>query len=206
MKKDKTLETFKIDVGSTSFSCVIKDMPTKNLNVRINPNFIIHISKPRGMRVSEVEAFLMQKQQWLLKSAHSINKTYTRRSSYITLTTVVIFDEEIERHQINDVNKYLEQSLLEYMHERRTYYDNCVKESPSLSVKVMRGKWGLCKVKERSIVLNRKLAHYPKGAVDYVLAHEYAHLLVANHSAAFYKVLQKLCPNYKYWIQYLSEN
>ena len=48
-----------------------------------------------------------------------------------------------------------------------------------------RRQWGSCQVLSGEIRLSRRLAEFPSWVVDYVLVHELAHLVHADHSPAF---------------------
>ncbi len=48
-----------------------------------------------------------------------------------------------------------------------------------------RRQWGSCQVETGEIRLSRRLAEYPSWVLDYVLVHELAHLVHADHSPAF---------------------
>jgi predicted metal-dependent hydrolase len=48
-----------------------------------------------------------------------------------------------------------------------------------------RRQWGSCQVVTGEIRLSRRLADYPSWVLDYVLVHELAHLVHADHSPAF---------------------
>ncbi len=48
-----------------------------------------------------------------------------------------------------------------------------------------RRQWGSCQVTSGDIRLSRRLADYPSWVLDYVLVHELAHLVHADHSPAF---------------------
>lgn len=56
-------------------------------------------------------------------------------------------------------------------------------------------RWGSCTV-GGSIRLNWRLIHYPLALVDYVVAHELAHLREMNHSAAFWATVAEVYPDY----------
>ncbi len=51
-------------------------------------------------------------------------------------------------------------------------------------------RWGSATPAEGSIRLSDKLKPMPQWVVDYVLLHELAHLLVAGHNAAFWRLLE----------------
>jgi predicted metal-dependent hydrolase len=53
-------------------------------------------------------------------------------------------------------------------------------------VENQRSRWGSCSPGDRSIRLSARLQKMPAWVVDYVIVHELAHLLEANHNKAFW--------------------
>jgi predicted metal-dependent hydrolase len=58
-----------------------------------------------------------------------------------------------------------------------------------------RTRWGSC-APDGSIRLNWRLVHFPLEIVDYVIAHELAHLVHLNHGPRFWATVQSLVPDY----------
>ncbi|MDX8386534.1 MAG: SprT family zinc-dependent metalloprotease [Gallionella sp.] len=57
-------------------------------------------------------------------------------------------------------------------------------------------QWGNCT--EQGVVrLNWQLVKMPLPLIDYVVVHELAHLHEMNHSLAFWRVVESVCPDYK---------
>ncbi|MET0321193.1 MAG: YgjP-like metallopeptidase domain-containing protein [Duganella sp.] len=56
-------------------------------------------------------------------------------------------------------------------------------------------RWGSCTA-DRKIRLNWKLVHFSLPLIDYVVAHELAHTLEMNHSAAFWDTVGLIYPEY----------
>lgn len=54
-----------------------------------------------------------------------------------------------------------------------------------------RSRWGSCSPHERTIRLSLALVDYPAWVRDYVIVHELAHLLVADHSSAFWELVDR---------------
>jgi len=54
-----------------------------------------------------------------------------------------------------------------------------------------RQRWGSCTVATGEIRISRRLADYPPWVLDYVLVHELAHLVVADHSRAFRELVDQ---------------
>lgn len=54
-----------------------------------------------------------------------------------------------------------------------------------------RHQWGSCTPSDRSIRLSDRLAGFPAWVVDYVVVHELAHLLEADHGPAFWALVNR---------------
>ena len=68
--------------------------------------------------------------------------------------------------------------------------------APPLRLSAARTRWGSCS-HHGGISLNWRLILMPLPVVDYVVAHELAHLKEMNHSPDFWSVVQQLCPDWR---------
>ena len=68
--------------------------------------------------------------------------------------------------------------------------------TPALTLSNARTQWGVCR-EDGHVRLNWRLIHLPLHLVDYVVAHELAHLREMNHSARFWAVVGGLYPEYQ---------
>ena len=66
-----------------------------------------------------------------------------------------------------------------------------------IKIKYLKSKFGSYHRKHHEITLNSFLATLDPIYLGYVMFHEYAHVLVFNHSKDFYNLLDKLMPNHK---------
>lgn len=66
---------------------------------------------------------------------------------------------------------------------------------PKLWLSSARTRWGSCSTRS-GIRLNWRLIHLPPALIDYVVAHEVAHLVEMNHSPRFWAVVAALYPGY----------
>lgn len=57
------------------------------------------------------------------------------------------------------------------------------------------GRWGSCSSDGR-IMLNWRLIHFGADVVNYVVAHEVAHLRHMNHGPEFWREVSRLCPDF----------
>ena len=65
----------------------------------------------------------------------------------------------------------------------------------SFSLSSANTRWGSCNAQGK-IRLNWRLIHFAPHLIDYVIAHELAHLLEMNHSARFWAKVKKVYPDY----------
>jgi len=68
---------------------------------------------------------------------------------------------------------------------------------PKLRIRKMTSRWGVCNYKDIVVTLNLELMKRDLSCLDYVIYHELSHLVEANHSAKFWKVVEENCPDYK---------
>lgn len=64
-------------------------------------------------------------------------------------------------------------------------------------IKKMKTKWGSCNTAARRIWLNLELAKKPVQCLEYVLAHELAHLIERHHNDRFIAILDKHLPHWR---------
>jgi hypothetical protein len=67
---------------------------------------------------------------------------------------------------------------------------------PRLFLSGARTRWGSCNVK-REVRLNWRLIQAPQPTIDYVVAHELAHIHEMNHSKRFWNMVAEVCPHHQ---------
>ncbi|HMS96411.1 MAG: M48 family metallopeptidase [Tabrizicola sp.] len=66
----------------------------------------------------------------------------------------------------------------------------------SLALRDTRSRWGSCSPDGR-LMYSWRLIMAPPEVLDYVAAHEVAHLVEMNHSPAFWRVVDRICPGWQ---------
>lgn len=69
-------------------------------------------------------------------------------------------------------------------------------EPPPLSLRDPKTRWGSCSSRRR-LSFSWRLAMAPADVLDYVAAHEVAHLLEMNHSPRFWALVERLMPEFQ---------
>jgi hypothetical protein len=114
------------------------------------------------------------------------------------LTLHVGLPQQAAPEQIRDaVQSWLQRQA------RRVFDERCRHFAQALNVRMTRlslssatTRWGSASV-DGSIRLNWRLIHFALPIIDYVVAHELAHLREMNHSPAFWDVVRSVVPDYE---------
>lgn len=67
---------------------------------------------------------------------------------------------------------------------------------PDMEIRRMETRWGSC-TPDGKILLNLKLMQVPKRYLDYVIVHELCHLKEHHHGANFYRLLDRVMPDWE---------
>ena len=117
-----------------------------------------------------------------------------------TFSEVDIVNNKIFTPSYKELDKWIRKNIREIFTNRLYYWYNEFEENipkPSLRLRKMTTRWGVCNTKSKVITLNTELFKYDIECLDYVVIHELSHLVHANHSKEFWNVVGKYCPNYK---------
>ncbi len=117
---------------------------------------------------------------------------HRRRSQLWVFVANNCESEHIERA----VTRWYQLEAEEFFVQRVAHFAPRLNVAPhSVKLSNAKAQWGSCTV-HGSIRLNVQLIKLPPRLIDYVVVHELAHLRELNHSAAFWKVVESVCPDY----------
>ena len=161
---------------------------TSRLSMRIVKNGDVHVSAPIGISRGKVEAFINQHRDWIAEARKKTAERQKQRDDFydrLPLTTKAQKMEATERLR----------TLVEPMIER--YVMAMGVRPTSVSYKPMVSRWGVCKVKERSICYSTYLLLLPDWCVEHVVVHELCHLLEPSHNARFHALMDQYFPKWR---------
>ncbi|HWQ85906.1 SprT family zinc-dependent metalloprotease [Brevundimonas sp.] len=75
-----------------------------------------------------------------------------------------------------------------------------------MSIADPKSRWGSCSPHNRSIRYSWRVVMAPPAVIDYLAAHEVAHLVHADHSPAYWSVVQRLVGDHRAFRKWLREN
>lgn len=98
----------------------------------------------------------------------------------------------------SNAREYLTDRIDHFAAEMDVAYDR-------IQLRNQRTRWGSCST-NGTLSLNWRLIMSPPAVIDYVVVHELAHLLVADHSREFWRVVGEQLPEYKQHAEWLDEH
>ena len=173
----------------------------------------VTVRAPYGMPEEEVRRFVEQKRRWV---ETKIAEQYTAAARYAAVRQgICLLDSGTERPVYYGASKNMEEGgsfFLKNNKAVRSYFEKTrcwilYETVHSLSYKIgltphdvslcdFKARWGSCDAEGR-VKLNWRLAMLPPELRDYVIIHELCHLRELNHSAVFWRLVEKYCPSYR---------
>ncbi|MGB3290227.1 MAG: SprT family zinc-dependent metalloprotease [Burkholderiaceae bacterium] len=114
-------------------------------------------------------------------------------------TLVLALPRDADRDRIRDsVHAWLQQQAATWFDQRLRHF----LDTNGLAIRRWRlssaaTRWGSCS-SDGNIMLNWRLIHFDHGVIDYVIAHELAHLREMNHSKDFWREVGRILPGFEH--------
>ncbi len=187
------------------------------LRLQINPSTGLEVVLPSGCKKEEAEKFIFKKKDWILKHLKTVSlfEDFTYLGNKININQR--YNLFLNKHKINfkknilliespsgskeDLNviynAWLKHLAKSYLPERTLGLAQKNKFTfNQLRIRNQKTRWGSCST-SGNISLNYRLMKYRKEVIDYVIAHELCHLNEMNHSKKFWKLVERIIPDYK---------
>lgn len=119
---------------------------------------------------------------------------------YINENKCYIDGDKVYLGRDYDIYDFYKKEAKKLFLERLEYhYDNYSRKipHPTLRIRKMTTRWGVCNIKTHVITLNLELMKRDIEYLDYVIVHELTHLVHGDHSSEFWDVVGENMPNYK---------
>jgi len=180
------------------------------------------VGAPRHVTLAEIEAFVGGHGEWVLaKLAEYAQRAVPRQLAIRHGIRLPLLGGEIEVCVEAGANRIawrddalvlaarpgadldqlarraLQRRALPHFVERAGHYGARLgRPLPPIGLSSARTRWGSCSTAS-GIRLNWRLIHLPPHLVDYVVAHELAHLVEMNHSPRFWAEVERVYPDWR---------
>lgn len=196
---------------------IINQKQVKNLTFKLTGKEEITVSAPANMDITLIKKMVRVNRDKIDRLIEEDKERVTYDNphdlSYIYLFGEIIpvvkcrekshifegkFYLNIEKDPLFEIEKLYRETLEKYIPAKIKYFGDRLNIYPTeVKTRKMYSRWGTCYQDRKLIILNIFLSKREKNEIDYVIAHEMAHLLVPNHSKDFYGLLKKIMPEYR---------
>ncbi|MBU0750870.1 MAG: M48 family metallopeptidase [Gammaproteobacteria bacterium] len=208
-------------VGGSIVPYVLRQGRRRRLSMTIDERGLA-VGAPHHVPLAEIEAFVGGHGDWVIaKLAEYAQRVAPRQVAIRHGTRLPLLGGEVEVAVEAGANRIawrddllvlaaradadldllarraLQRRALPHFVERADYLGARLERPlPPIALSSARTRWGSCS-ESSGIRLNWRLIHLAPHLVDYVIAHELAHLAEMNHSARFWAEVERIYPDWR---------
>lgn len=208
-------------LGNQIVAYTLKQASRRRLTMTVDERGLT-VGAPLRITLSEIENFLRTHAGWVQKKLAEYAGSHAKR--YVAIrdgASLPLLGSEIVIRVVPGTNRIRwrdEELLLEaradadyealarralqrrantvFAERLHLYAEAMGRPTPALGLSNARTRWGSCSARS-GIRLNWRLIHLPMPLIDYVVAHELAHLVEMNHGPRFWAVVESIYPDHK---------
>ncbi|MFD1747230.1 M48 family metallopeptidase [Rhizobium helianthi] len=207
-------------VGERSLPLTIREHATATrITLRIDAGGRgLKLTVPRGLKSREIDNFLNRHDEWLRKKLSKFdNADGLRPGGHIAIRgishlivhtgairglTQIVQQEDGPVIQVSGLEEHLPRRLAAFLKKEAkadleklalAHAGSIGKPVRSITIKDTRSRWGSC-TWDGALSFSWRIVMAPAFVIDYLAAHEVAHLKEMNHGPSFWALCQRLCP------------
>jgi predicted metal-dependent hydrolase len=208
----------------------------KTISLQISDKSELVIAAPYFTPAAEINRFVQEKQNWIHKTIRKRKEDSIKNKSkeYITgemfyylgeSFPLETFFEQNERNGLvfwgnrfylntADVTEngifyfvsWYKKKAREYINQHVDFFSREIGVLPcKIKITSAEKRWGSCSADD-NLSFSFRLIMAPPDIIDYVIVHELMHIKEKNHSAAFWKLMEAVMPEYKIHRRWLKDN
>lgn len=205
-----------VELDGMALACLLRRSSVRrSLALRVDAQGRVVVNLPMPMPLDAVQAFLRRHQDWLQRELNQVCRTDLWRAGallpYLGATLRLKESPALRQPQRVDDSLCVPRLAEAGEHVPAWYraeakrllaarlYELCRRHGLSLPgwrLSDARTRWGSLSA-SGVVSLNWRLVKASWAEIDYVICHELAHLRERNHSAAFWRQVAALCPDYQ---------
>lgn len=201
----------KYRIDENIYEVIITKKNNKNTYIKVKDDLKIYVTTNYFVTKNQIIKVLDSNKDFLIKSLQNKKEKVEKKELFYYLgqvydiiiyenSRVEIYNNCIYVKSKEELNKWYKKQIKKIFLERLDYNYHLFKENipyPTLKIRTMKTRWGVCNRKTNTVTLNSELIKYSIDKLDYVIIHELSHFIHFNHSNLFWKQVEKYCFNYK---------
>ena len=194
----------------------------RTLSLYIDPNGELIVKAPLNLSERKIFDFVKEKQDWIrARQAQIMKNSYINRDvvSYnmflylgrelipvisadtreiIKSDGSLLIPAKLDQFKIlKKVEKWLRACAQSVIRDRADYFSQVLKlAANSIGTNNNKTRWGSCS-RDGNIAINWRAIMLKPELLDYIIVHEFCHLLEFNHTKNFWSVVQTILPGWR---------
>jgi len=222
----KNLHSIRLD-GKTVYFTIRRSRRAKRIRMTIEDGGHLSVTVPMRSRLQDVPPVLRTHRKWILKKSGEAEKKklvppFEMRNGttlkMLDFSYRLFFKPSIDGRTrwrfyhgaLNISSRQFSPSVIYecieswyrkmaqiFLEESVSYWAERINVAPkSIRVKNQKTLWGSCSAK-RNLNFNWRIMLLSRGAAEYLLIHELAHMREPNHSPRFWQLVETHCPDFR---------
>ena len=163
----------------------------KTVSIELKVDEII-VRAPKRMCNDEIQDIIAKKRSWIEKHYLVMQE---RQNNF----------KQLAPYTKEELNELTEKARTIIPQKVKTYAERIGTDYGHITIRHQRTRWGSCSSKG-NLNFNCLLMLFPDEVIDSVVVHELCHRKHMNHSAAFYREVETVFPQYHVCQEWLKEN
>jgi predicted metal-dependent hydrolase len=206
---------------------IVRSIKRRSVSIQILSDTSIKVSIPFFFTPSQVNKLLKEKEDWITQHQQMfkmrrpkrdlqdeflyLGKTYPleirlNQKNIIEVSDKLYLGSPNKKYAKTYITSWYKQQARKIIVERVHHYASMSGlKFKSINLTSATTRWGSCS-SEKNLNFNWKLIMAPLEVIDYVVAHELAHLEEMNHSRDFWETVRKMFPLYRQYRTWLKRN
>lgn len=207
------------EIDGIKIKVIVEKKNNKNTYIRIKENNEVLITTNYFTSKKAILKLLEDNKKFILKNIERLELKREKEEKFYFLGKeyniiylkgqTEIINNNIYTENIKSLEKWLNNEIKILFKERLDFMYNLFEEDipyPSLRIRRMKTRWGVCNKKLKVVTLNSELIRYDITKLDYVIVHELSHFVHFDHSKEFWRLVEKYYPLYKKVRKELKDN
>lgn len=152
----------------------------KTLSVQIKRDGRVVVRAPLRLAKYRIDRFVEEHEAWIMRNLAKMEQYQEERYE--------ITDQQ-RREGVEKAMKIFPQRVAHFAEKMGVTYGR-------ITIREQKTRWGSCS-SAGNLNFNWKLVLMPPEVLDYVVVHELAHRKEMNHSAEFWKIVEREMPDYQ---------